>query len=281
MLGDLGVRITKSVWMFDPPVPFVGGTSCAEPDYLEWVRSLQEAGHEIGWHNTADGSSHRARTIEALDRFEEVFGHAPRVGADHAGNREALYWGPRRLSGPLGSLYDRAGRFMRSERPDFSGDDPTSEYYWADVCRDRITYWRNFCFRTLDLSGVGPVVYHDPARPMVNYWFTSTDASNPQRLFRHFEPASLDRLEQGGGVSILYTHLGVRLFDGGRLVPRFRDAWERLMERSVWVAPVSEVLDHIRSQYDETVISTTERSTIELRWVADRLVDGTLLRVRR
>ena len=100
LLGDLGIRITKSVWVNDPGASrSTGGDTCEDPAYLDWVLELVARGHEVGYHNATDRSSTRAETIAALDRFATLFGSSPRVGADHGGNREALYSGARRLSG--------------------------------------------------------------------------------------------------------------------------------------------------------------------------------------
>jgi hypothetical protein len=281
--GRLGMRITKSVWPVAPAGPQrVGGSTCADPEYLDWVLSLQAAGHEIGYHNASDHPSTRHETIAALDRFEELFGAAPRIGADHAGNREAMYWGPKRLSGAWSPTYDLVQRAMRPDRPRFSGEEPTSEYFWGDVCRDRIEYWRNFCFDEIDLTRVGAVMpYHDPRRPYVNYWFTSTDASNPTRFFRYFDDEHLDALEGNGGVCIMYTHLGVGMAPGGRLDPRFEPALERLASRSVWVAPASEILDHLRAAGGSSIITGVQRARLEAAWIADRVRDSNLLRRRR
>jgi len=281
-LTELGLRITKSVW---PSAPTerqrVGGSTLADPAYLEWVRSLQRDGHEIGYHNATDHPSTRGQTIEALDRFEELFGAPPRVGADHSGNIEALYWGPKRLTGVRALAYGRAQKVMRPNRPDFSGEDPTSEYFWGDVCRERITYWRNFCFDEIDLFRVSPrMPYHDSRRPYVNYWFTSTDGSTGPRFVRHLTPEGLDRLESGGGLCVMYTHFGVGFAPGGRLDPEFARAMEEVASRSFWVAPVSEVLDHVRAQLGPVQLSDAERRRLENRWVLDRLRDSKFVRRR-
>lgn len=283
LLTGLGLRITKSVW---PLVPTerqrVGGSTLGDPDYLEWVIGLQRSGHEVGFHNATDHPSLRADTMHALDRFEELFGSPPKVGADHSGNREALYWGPRRLSGVKAHAYSVAQKVMRPNRPTFSGEDPRSEYFWGDVCRERVTYWRNFCFDEVDLLRVSPKVpYHDPRRSYVNYWFTSTDGSNLPRFVRHLTDEKLDRLESDGGVCVMYTHLGLKFAVGGRVDPMFADAMARLSERKIWVAPVSEVLDHLRSQIGDVILSDRERWSLENRWVLDRLKDSGFIRRRR
>jgi hypothetical protein len=150
------------------------------------------------------------------------------------------------------------------------------------VCRDRIRYWRGFTFSQLNLFDAGPVVtYHDPRRAYVNYWFTSTDAPSASLFVDHLTGDRLDRLEQAGGVCIMYTHFGVGFAPDGRLDPGFAAAMERLADRSVWVAPVSEVLDHLRGQAGNVVLGHRQRAALERRWVADRVRHGPLLRSRK
>jgi hypothetical protein len=260
----------------------VGGSTCADSAYLDWVLELQAGGHEIGYHNATDHPSTRAETIEGLDRFEELFGAPPKVGADHSGNQEALYWGPKRLTGARCALYAVGQRLLRPSRPDFSGDDPRSDYFWGDVCRDRITYWRNFTFAELDLLAVSPKMpYHDPRRPFVNYWFTSTDAPKCHLFVDQLQRERVDRLERAGGVCIMYTHFGYGFAPEGRLNESFLRVMEELADRSVWIAPVSEILDHLRVSLGDTLLTDGERRTLERRWVLDRLRHSTTIRSRR
>lgn len=157
LLGAHGIVATKTVWMFDAPGPGnTGGSSCADPAYLDWVRSLQVAGHEIGFHGAWDATAERQVTADALDAFRDAFGHDPRIGADHSGSAQALHWGRHRLSGWRSHAYALAGRLRRRDRPDFDGHDPASPRYWGDLCRARIDYWRNFTFRTSDVLEVVP-----------------------------------------------------------------------------------------------------------------------------
>lgn len=282
-LSGMGLRVTKSVWPLAPTKrQTVGGTTLGDPDYLRWVLELQQAGHEIGYHNATDHPSVRGDTIRALDRFEELFGHPPKVGADHSANIEALYWGPLRLSGLRSSAYAAAQRIMRPNRPTFSGSDPRSDYFWGDVCRERVTYWRSFCFDEVDMLRVSPKLpYHDPRRSYVNFWFTSSDGSNVPRFVRHLTEEKLDRLEAGGGVCIMYVHFGSKFAVDGQVDPSFVDAIERVADRRIWVAPVGEVLDHLRAQMGDSSLTDRERWWLENRWVLDRLRDSQFIRKRQ
>jgi hypothetical protein len=275
LLTDLGLLVTKSVWPLGPErLQTVGGSSCAEPDYLAWVLELQAAGHEIGYHHASDHSSERARTIAALDRFRDLFGHDPRVGADHAGNRESLDAGAARLSGWRRRVYHRVARLRQPDRPPFLGAVPGSPWFWGDVCRERITYWRGLTFARTDLCDVGvPFPYHDPSRPYVNRWFLSSDAPRLEHLLARLAPAQLDRLERQGGVCILYTHLGLDAAPDGVVDPRLVRALTDLAGRGGWCAPVSRVLDHLHAGRGGVtpVLSDRERARLERRWIVDRV----------
>ncbi len=274
LLTERGIVATKTVWMFDAPGPGVtGGASCADPAYLAWVRSLQAAGHEIGFHGAWDGTADRATTVAALDAFREAFGHDPKLGADHAGSAQSLHWGPGRLTGWRARAYDLAGRARWRHRPRFDGHEPTSPRYWGDLCRERIRYWRNFTFRTSDVLEVVPWgAYADPARPSAARWYAAVHAPHRVPFVRAISPERLDRLEATGGLCLLYTHLGTNFTWDGRVEPDVVEAIARLADRPAWFAPASTVLDHVRSERGDHVLTDPERRRLELRWMRDQLI---------
>ena len=99
-LTEIGMRITKSVWVLEPDgEPKYGGESCEDPAYLEWVRSLRDAGHEIALHNVSSSTATRERTRLGFERYRELFGGDPRSLANHTGNEEAIYHGEARVTG--------------------------------------------------------------------------------------------------------------------------------------------------------------------------------------
>lgn len=273
LLDELGLSITKSVWVDDPgPRRTTGGATCAEPDYLRWVLDLQARGHEIGYHNATDHSSTREVTRAALDRFEQLFGHPPRVGADHAANLEALYAGPARLSGARSLAYRWGQRALQPERPRFSGEDPDSPYYWGDLCAERIRYWRRFTFARTDLRGVGPVLHHDPTRPCVSAWFHSSHGPRLAPFVERLRPEALDGLQQDGGVCIMYTHFGLDFVDErGRPHPDLVRVLTDLAARGGWYVPVSTLLDHVAATEGVPTSGRWQRRRLEERWVLDRL----------
>lgn len=273
LLTSRGLRITKSVWPGPNRRPgTVGGSTCADPDYLDWVLSLQAAGHEIGFHNTSDHSSTRDETIEGLERFRGLFGHDPFTGADHAGNAEALYAGANRLSGHRAAAYRTTVRLRQPGRPDFSGEDPDSPYFWGDLCRERIRYWRGLTFADTNLSRVSPsVAYHDDLRPYVRAWFLATHAPDRGSFLRRLAPDALDRLEAEGGVCVLFAHLGHQLVDDGVVDPQIVRVIDDVARRDAWFAPVHDVLAHLERTNGLPTLGARERRRLEHRWVANRL----------
>ena len=81
-LADCGYRTAKSCWAFrgDPAKGKNPGETLDDLDYRNWLLDLQSKGFEIGWHGATWHSSPRERTIAALERFAEVFGHYPSAG---------------------------------------------------------------------------------------------------------------------------------------------------------------------------------------------------------
>ena len=275
LLNELGFAITKSVWVDDPGPHFTtGGSTCAEPAYLDWVLELQTQGHEIGYHNATDHSSTREQTLAALEAFEKHFGHPPRCGADHAANAEALYAGAARVSGISSAAYRFAQKMLQPDRPQFSGEDPTSPYFWGDLCAERIDYWRGFSFAETDLRSVGPILHHDPSRAYVNAWFTSSHAPRLEQFLQRLRPDRLDRLEESGGVCILYTHFGLDFVgERGRLEPEFVTAMTDLAARGGWYVPVSTLLDAVRNSDGCPSLSVRKRAKLERNWMIDRVRD--------
>ncbi len=77
-LEDLGFRTTKAVWpLGDFAEPNSPGETCANPEFLRHVLTLQDQGFEIGFHNATRHSVARDGTLRGLDLFREYFGQDP------------------------------------------------------------------------------------------------------------------------------------------------------------------------------------------------------------
>jgi hypothetical protein len=270
-LGELGMRVTKSLWVLPPDgQALYGGGSCGEADYLAWALELQRAGHEIALHNVASSTSSRERTIAGLDRFRELFGHDPRTLANHVGNLEAIYHGEERVTGVRRTLYNVLTRGRR--RRLFEGHVPGSPLFWGDYCAERVSYVRNFVYRDIDTLAACPhMPYRDPFKPYVAAWFAASEGANPSSFVHTIREAEQDRLEAAGGLCIMYTHLGAGVWRGGALDPEFERLMRRLATRDGWFAPVADILDHLGRVRGVTELAANGRRELEWRWLRDKL----------
>ncbi len=199
LLEALGFRTTKSVWPIAGTHPArIDGGTCADAPYRAWTRTLQDRGFEIGLHNATYHTSAREKTERALAEFEGLYGHVPRVHANHYRNLEGIYWGDARLTGWRRVAYRVATR-LRPFGP-FEGHVESSPLFWGDLCRDTITYVRNFVFDDINTLRACPVMpYADPAKPYVRRWFASSEGGTAATFLRTLSEENQDRLEEEGG----------------------------------------------------------------------------------
>lgn len=276
LLADLGVITTKSVWpLKGTGEPLFEGSTCKDPEYLAWVRSLAAQGFEIAYHNATFHSSERPQAIAGLERFKELFGSYPCAHANHAGCMDSIHWGDNRVSGANRLAYNLLTRFRHRGR--FRGTDTSSPYFWGDMCREHISYVRNFVFTDINTLNACPCMpYHDENRPFVNHWFASSEGANCRLFCKTIAEKNQDRLEEQGGACIMYTHFGREDFlRDGKPDPEFVRLMTRLSRKNGWFVPVSTLLDHIRQQRGEHTITPHERTRLERKWLAEKVFRGT------
>jgi hypothetical protein len=277
LLAGLGMRATKSVWVFrGEGEPSNGGSTCEEREYLDWLLSLKCGGFEIGLHNVAPATSTREWTRRGLDRFRELFGDGGIVHCNHLGCRENIYWGAARLTGWRRAFYNRVtrGRNGDNSRGHVEGD----ELFWGDLCRERVSYVRNFVFDDLNTLALCPQMpYHDPSKPYVNYWFASANGSSLRRFLENFTYQHIDQLIAEGGLCVAYVHFAADFARDGKVDAEFRRRLEYIARQGGWFATVSEVLDHLRGGEgrDGRRISPRELRRLETKWLARKIVGGT------
>lgn len=275
LLGH-GIRSTKTVWPLPRLArPITGGSTLDEPAYREWILNLQECGVEIAFHGATDGSSSRQRVIAALDRFREVLGCDPRLHANHTGQREGIYWGEARMDGLARLAYLAAAAVKGYDRR-YGGHDASSEYFWGDVCRDRLTYVRNFAFRDVNTTSCDPLMpYHDARRPFVPYWFSCSEGPVVTSFCEMLTEVNQDRLADEGGACIMYTHFGAGFTRNGRLHPEFGRLMRRLAALPGWFVPASTLLDHLRAQPSWTPEGNPALlRRMQWRWLRSKLLHG-------
>lgn len=276
LLRDLGFRTTKSVWpapgLRDPSV--VGGSTCEDTKYLAWVKELQAEGFEIGLHNVTYHSSTREETRRGLDTFRALFGHDPRAMATHTSCQEGMYWGGARVTGGHRVLYEvlNRGKQIGWFRGHVEGD----EYFWGDLCKERVQYVRNFTLPEINTLKVCPwMPYFDPGRPYVNAWYASSEGARCKNYIETINEEAQDRLEAEGGACIMYTHFGKKFVENGVLDARFIELTKRLAKKDGWFVPTSTLLDYIAKQRGGVhTLTKRERRKLERRWLIHKVRHG-------
>jgi hypothetical protein len=272
-LCDLGFRTTKAVWPIQGDSKKV--TTCENERYLELVLRLQEQGFEIGLHNVTSRTSTRERTARGLERFQSLFGHPPYSMANHMGCGENIYWGSARLSGVYRVLYNMLNLRLNGNRQVASqGHIEGSPLFWGDFCKAQIKYVRNFVFGDINTLKACPVMpYYDPARPLVNYWFASSEGATVDSFTMTVSEDNQDRLVREGGACIMYTHFASGFQEKGRMNGRFKVLMERLSKMNGWFVPVETLLDYILRTRGHHVITQKEQSALEGRWMWHKIVN--------
>jgi hypothetical protein len=273
LLAGLGMRTTKTVWPVACPEgsrEFFAGHTMADPEDLAFCQDLQRRGFEITWHGATMESSRRQRTVEALEAFRKFFGRYPSLHANHALNRENVYWGARRYQ----TFVRLIARVFRpgGDQP-FEGDREGSDWFWGDLCAAHFRYVRNFTFRQINTLRADPhTPYRLPSTPYANMWFSGSDAPNADAAAALVTPASLDRLCAEGGACILTTHLGKGFVANGVVDPRVELALRHAASLPGWFVPVSELLDYLVEQGAGQAMSYMQLLALETRHALDRLM---------
>jgi len=271
LLESLGMRTTKTVWPVACPEgsrDFSSSQTLEDEPYREFIVDLQRRGFEIASHGATMESSRRDRTLRGFGLFRDVLSGYPRVHANHAYNRENLYWGTHRLDDPvLRYIYARTnGQSEEHYRGHIDG----SEYWWGDLSAAHLSYVRNLTFDCVNLLRINPSMpYHDPARPLVKYWFSASDAEDEEEFCRLLSRPRLDALKREGGVCILATHLGKGFVQAGEVQGASRRILEFIASLDGWFPPVGELLDWMLAQRDDSSLPAREWRRMQWRWAYD------------
>jgi hypothetical protein len=279
-LCDLGFRITKTVWPLKPLNKVEqSGQSLDDKNYRDWVLSIKHQGFEIALHGIADESSPRPRIIEGLERFQQIIGYPPRIHSNHTGQAEGIYWGEDRFDGPVKLIYRLARRHLLNGETQFYGHREDSIYFWGDLCQNTIKFVRNFVFNDINTLKMDPIMpYHDPRRPYVPYWFSSSVAAEINCFCNLISEANQDRLLEEGGACIAYAHLGARFYKDGELNPKFVALMRRMANLGGWFVPASTLLEYIGEHRGWQDLSHDRRllPPMQWRWLQQKVRRGAL-----
>lgn len=274
-LKEIGVLTTKSVWCTPPRGSFTG-SSLADQEYAQWILALDKAGFEVALHNVGDGDFSREEILSGIEEFVELLGHPPRSHTNHVSNPDNLYWWHERFEWPISLLYRVFFSLLKRRKPpnQHSGSDPKGPRFWGDRAKELDLYVRNLVFNDINTLKRDPLMpWFDPAKPYVNWWFSSSDGHNCRIFNDLIAPERIDRLEEEGGACIVYTHFASGFVDEkGRIDPVFRQRMEYLAtKRTGWFVPVSPLLDHLRAQKSVSEVNWSYRMSRNLIWGVERL----------
>jgi hypothetical protein len=252
LLDSLGLRVTKTTWVFDAPgrSPRQTGLSLADGRYRSWLLGEIPRGHEITLHSPSAGDDTRQRILAAYDTLATVLGHRPRLDIFHSTNREAFYWGAARFPSSILRVLLR-----RLVHGGFAGHDPSSPYYWLDISRSLVRYIRTYTFNDVNTLRINPSMpYLDSRTPDAPFWFASSNGRTEREFVTLLSPGNVARLKAQHGACVVYTHLGVgfsRPGPGpgpGRVVaPEVGALLRRVGEDpGVEFVPAGELLDRLR-----------------------------------
>jgi hypothetical protein len=270
-LYELGLRTTKTIWPVRCPEGsrnFSMSQTLEDEDYRDFVLELQSQGFEITWHGATMESSLRERTSVALERFRDMLGTYPRIHVNHACNRENLYWGVERLDHRVvRSIY---ARLSKTPAGFYVGQVESSPYWWGDLCQRHFVYARNLTTNDINTRGFNPSMpYRDPARPLIPWWFSASDAEDVVEFNELLRSENQKRLEAESGFCVIATHFGKGYVRNGEVDRVTRRRLEELVRRPGWFAPVGELLDWLRGQRQGETLPPTEWQRMQWRFVFD------------
>ena len=274
LLLECGLKTTKTSWVTSRKQACGCAISLENRDYLRWILDLRDQGMEIAIHGTACSSSKRDETIRALNSYSELLDENPRIHINHVGNLDNLYWYEDRLVGVMSSIYKAYNKLQRGQKARSLGHRQGSEYFWGDICHERISYVRNFTFRDINTLRNDPwMPYHSVSHPFVREWFSASDGIDLRQFVELISEQNQDRLMEEGGACIVYTHFAFGFARQGKIDAAFAALIRRLSRLPGYFVPVSELLDYLKSQQGaDREISPSELRHLQLRWLRDRLV---------
>jgi len=244
---------TKTVWI-KPPESGCGtseknaldpGTTLRDPEYRAYCLSLARRGVVFGLHGVSSGNNTRESTLAGIDEFRQIFGYGARLYISHSRNAENPYWGPGLFNDPL--MRRLSHRYFAPDS--FHGHDPSSKYYWGDICRKEVHYVRLFRTLELDVLRRNPhMPYHDFRRPDVRFWFSAS--AQDSDLFGRLDDRSLERIACNDGAMLIYMHATnlCNVADDGQatLLPVVRRGIDAIASRSdCWRPDVISILDRL------------------------------------
>lgn len=272
LLRQLGFFTTVLCWVYPPtnveglpdPEEQIASDTLSEEKYQIFLRALAKEGFEIGLHTVSSGHDLREVTFKGYERFKEIFGAYPEVNIMHSKNRENIYWGKNVFKSGL--MRWLVGLYSDVQ---FSGEDPSSPFFWGDVCYDKTKFVRLWGTSDINTIKFNPgMPYHDSAKPYVKYWFSFSDGYTKPYFVKLVSKKHVDRLTEERGASIVYTHFAAgftRKTDDGSYVidPEVESCLRYLSEKKDgWFVPAGSLLERLLAFKNVVLLETKSSVTV-------------------
>ena len=267
-LYERGIITTKTCWAYPVRDSVYKGECLQDSNYREFLLQLKDRGFEIGFHNAGSGGFKREETISALNCYKDIFGNFPNMHINHSNNVENIYWGAKRFSGIVNKIYSH------KKKTQSLGDENESEYFWGDICKEKIKYIRNRTFNGINtLREDKRLVYRETNKEKYsNYWFSSSDGMRLKPFLKLLTKKNIDKLVKQQGCCILYTHFAYEFVDEkGNLDEDFKSAVDYLSKQNGWFVPASQLLDYVLEN-KEYKPSKLYEFWMDIKWLFERVM---------
>lgn len=254
-LDAVGLKTTVAVWVFkatrtngipDRLTDYSPGDTCEREAYLNYMQKLEKKGFEIASHGPSAGNDQRDTTIRGYEKFKKYFGKYPKIYINHRENLENLYWGAKVVPDKFLQLMLKL--LLSKAKLPYSGEIPSSDYYWGDIIKEKSQYVRLFGTQNINTLAFNPSMpYHDKAKPFVNYWFSFSDGNGVNGFTSLLNKENIDKLVKQRGTTIVYTHFGYPGFSkSGKLNDKVKKSIDMVAaQKDGWFVPVSIILDRL------------------------------------
>lgn len=256
-LHNLGFKTTKTIWMkkakrswrwelAQPQSENDYGETLENLVYRDFILDLHQKGFEIALHGITCGDDYRDEVIDGYEEFKQLFGAYPKMNIAHSQAKDNLYWGEDRFNS---LLIKKFWQIVVKNR--FEGAVKGNPYFWADICQQKTKYVRSWITNEINLLKINPSIpYHDPKKPFINFWFSSSNGATVREFNKLLTEQNLQRLIQQKGLCIIYTHFGVGFVTEENGIYQLNHKTGRILEniaqhKEAWLAPASVILDRL------------------------------------
>ena len=156
----------------------------------------------------------------------------------------------------------------------FEGEQPDSPYFWGDWSAGVLKYTRNYVFNDINTLKMDPKMpWVDTRKPMVNYWFSSSDGHSLDEFLCLLEEKNIQRLSDEGGACIVYTHFASGFVaEDGTLNQDFKRVIDTLSKHDGWFTTATELLEFLAQNKEKRTVNYRYLLRLNTLWLIHRII---------